>query len=271
MEYAGVIVMVTHNPEIAEAYSTRIIRMLDGEIVEDPNPVTEEEEAVEREIASNEKRTNKGKNKTSMSFFTALSLSLKNLLTKKTRTLLVSFAGSIGIIGIALILSLSAGFQAYINRVQEETLSNYPLTVQAKTTDYESLLESLTGGDKTNKTEYPSSDKITADQTFTDLLDKMKDSSVSNDLKAFKEYLDSYDYDESKINAIQYVYNIDFTMYKDGHEMYSTIKRFSEIIEKMAPMLSTDPKAASMMQSFSAMSAAGCIRAAFGCPGNWYS
>ena len=99
------IVMVTHNPEIAEAYSSRIIKMLDGEIVEDPNPLTEDEIAIERKAESNEKRTNKGKAKTSMSFRTALSLSLKNLLTKKARTVLVSFAGSIGIIGIALILS----------------------------------------------------------------------------------------------------------------------------------------------------------------------
>ena len=250
------IVMVTHNPEIAEAYSSRIIRMLDGDIVEDPNPVTEEEDVEERKIVSNEKRTNKGKNKTSMSFFTALSLSLKNLLTKKTRTILVSFAGSIGIIGIALILSLSAGFQAYINRVQEETLSNYPLTVKTSTLDPEALLEGLTGGDKTNKPEYPSGDKIVADQTFTDLLEKIKNNSGTNDLKAFKEYLDSYDYDESKINAIQYVYNIDFTMYKDGEEMQSTIKEFSEIVKKMKENPYLDPKIASMLNSFSAMSEA---------------
>ena len=227
------IVMVTHNPEIAEAYSTRIIRMLDGEIVEDPNPVTEQEEILERQILSNEKRTNKGKSKTSMSFFTALSLSLKNLLTKKTRTLLVSFAGSIGIIGIALILSLSAGFQAYINRVQEETLSNYPLTVQAKTSNYESLLEGITGGNDDGKVEYPTDGKISADQTFTELLDAVAGSSVTNDLKTFKEYLDSYNYDKEKITAIQYVYNIDFTMFKDGEEMISTTKKFVELFSSM--------------------------------------
>ena len=227
------IVMVTHNPEIAEAYSSRIIRMLDGEIVEDPNPVTEEEEVVERQIISNEKRTNKGKNKTSMSFFTALSLSLKNLLTKKTRTILVSFAGSIGIIGIALILSLSAGFQAYINRVQEETLSNYPLTVQAKTSNYETLFDSISGGNDDGKVEYPTDGKISADQTFTELLDAFAGSSVTNDLKTFKQYLDSYNYDKEKITAIQYVYNIDFTMFKDGEEMVNTTKRFVELLSVM--------------------------------------
>ncbi len=229
------IVMVTHNPEIAEAYSSRIIRMLDGDIVEDPNPVTEEEDVEERKIVSNEKRTNKGKNKTSMSFFTALSLSLKNLLTKKTRTILVSFAGSIGIIGIALILSLSAGFQAYINKVQEDTLSNYPLTIQAKTTNYEALLEGMTGGDDKDKVEYPSNDKILADQTFNELLDVLAEQTVNNDLEAFKKFLDSYNYDKEKITAIQYSYNIDFDLFKNGAKMPSTNKMFIESMKNLPP------------------------------------
>ena len=228
------IVMVTHNPELAEAYSTRIIKMLDGEIVEDPHPVTEEEEVQEREIASNEIRTNKGKNKTSMTFKTALSLSLKNLLTKKTRTLLVSFAGSIGIIGIALILSLSAGFQGYINKVQEDTLSNYPLTIQSKTTNYEALLEGMAGGENgEQKVEFPTDDKIKADQTFNLLLDAIAGSTSNNDLKSFKKYLDTYNYDKNKITAIQYTYNINFTMWQNGKELDATTEKFFAIMQQI--------------------------------------
>ena len=131
------VIMVTHNPELAENYSTRIISLVDGEIVNDTNPY----EGVE------EKPDNKKLKKTSMSFFTALSLSLKNLLTKKTRTLLVAFAGSIGIIGIALILSLSSGVRNYIKRVEEDTLSSYPLTITAETADTTSMLLSMVPGE----------------------------------------------------------------------------------------------------------------------------
>ncbi len=127
--------MVTHNPELAEKYSTRIVRMQDGKLLSDSAPYTPEKTILPAVTAKKEK--------TSMSFGTALSLSLNNLMTKKGRTLLTSFAGSIGIIGIALILSLSSGVQNYINGVQEDTLASYPVQIEARTVDLTSMLSSL--------------------------------------------------------------------------------------------------------------------------------
>lgn len=213
------IIMVTHNPEIAEEYSSRIIKMLDGEIVEDPKPVSDEEILQEREQRKFERTVNKGKGKTSMSFITALTLSLKNLLTKKTRTILVSFAGSIGIIGIALILSLSSGFQAYINKVQEDTLSNYPITITQTTPDYTSILENI-GTSNTKLELYPTGGNITANQTFSKLMEAYNASQVSNNLEDFKKYLDEGNYDKEKISAIQYDYDIKFEVH--GEDVYGT-------------------------------------------------
>lgn len=228
------IIMVTHNPEIAEQYSTRIIRMLDGEIVEDPNPVSDEEAKEELKKESNEKRTNKGKNKTSMSFFTALSLSLKNLLTKKARTILVSFAGSIGIIGIALILSLSTGFQGYINDVQKDTLSNYPLTIQSTTTNYTGILEEIMG-DSVDKTQFPTDNKIVPDDTFTRLLASISQNQGKNDLASFKTYLEESGYDKEKITAIQYTYDLKFKINGlDRTKSTPELKEFVSSFDKFA-------------------------------------
>ena len=204
------IVMVTHNPELAEKYSSRIIRLLDGELVGDDKPVTDEEAEEENKISANETRTNKGRNKTSMSFFTALSLSFKNLMTKKARTFLVSFAGSIGIIGIALILSLSAGFQGYINRVQEETLSSYPITIYKSTTDYSAVLADTSEND-VDAEEFPDSDEITANETFSHMLEAMNSAKITNDLVSLKKYLENYD--KNKVTAIRYTYDISFDTY----------------------------------------------------------
>lgn len=129
------VIMVTHNPELADKYSTRIIRLLDGNIVDDSNPYEGEEET----------RRERRKSKTSMSFFTALSLSLNNLMTKKGRTFLTSFAGSIGIIGIATIMSLSNGVQNYVSKVEEDTLSSYPVMLEETTVDIGDMLESISG------------------------------------------------------------------------------------------------------------------------------
>ncbi|MBR1867397.1 MAG: ABC transporter ATP-binding protein/permease [Clostridia bacterium] len=213
------IIMVTHNPELAEKYSTRIIRLLDGELIADENPVTESDAAAEREIADNAARTNKGKNKTSMSFFTALSLSFKNMLTKKGRTILVSFAGSIGIIGIALILSLSSGFQNYINKIQEDTLSTYPVTINKTTTDYSAVLNDMSG-EQGDFEEFPDTTEVTTNDTFSHLLETMNSTTIENDLSAFKDYLENSDYDRSKVTAIEYTYNLNFDVY--GYdEIYS--------------------------------------------------
>ena len=148
------IIMVTHNPELAEQYSTRIIRILDGELKADSNPYTidekiakeAKEKAAKKATRAEKKAAKEKKKKTSMSFFTALSLSLNNLMTKKGRTFLTSFAGSIGIIGIALILAVSHGMTAYINAVQETTLSSYPLTLESTTVDISELMQSFMGG-----------------------------------------------------------------------------------------------------------------------------
>ena len=204
------IIMVTHNPELAEKYSSRIIRLLDGELVGDDKPVSDEEAAEEAKIADNSSRTNKGKAKTSMSFFTALSLSFRNLMTKKARTFLVSFAGSIGIIGIALILSLSSGFQNYIDRVQEDTLSSYPITIMKTTTDYSSILNDMSG--KSDKEEYPGGSSIGVNDSFSGMMNAMASATVTNDLPMFKKYLEQ-NYDKQKITAIQYTYDIDFRTY----------------------------------------------------------
>ena len=223
------IIMVTHNPELAEKYSSRIIRLLDGEMVGDDNPVSDEE-AAEIIRADEEKAAKlaaaaevpqetkvgtakKKKDRTSMSPLTALSLSFKNLLTKKTRTLLVSFAGSIGIIGIAIILSLSSGFQNYINGVQRDTLSNYPVQIMQKYTNFSALM--MGGGeperDKSQK--YPDGSDLKVNDTIGELYREFMKETQPNDIQSFKYYLDNCGYDKTKITAIQYSYSVDFDVY----------------------------------------------------------
>ncbi|HBG77217.1 MAG TPA: ABC transporter, partial [Clostridiales bacterium] len=139
------VIMVTHNASLADRYASRIIRMLDGQITDDNVPFTDDEYhfAQAKDQKKNEKTAKKRKKKTSMSLGTSFSLSLKNLMTKKGRTILTSFAGSIGIIGIALILALSQGFTAYIDYVQENTLSSYPLTIESSVADLGSLMDTV--------------------------------------------------------------------------------------------------------------------------------
>ena len=254
------IIMVTHNPELAEKYSSRIIRLLDGELVSDDKPVTDEEYAaeiaeIEREKA--EKNVTDGKSKkrnkdekhenrkTSMSFFTALSLSFKNMLTKKARTILVSFAGSIGIIGIALILSLSSGFQNYIDRVQRDALSNYPITITKKYADYSSMMQGSSDATQTGKGErYPKSTKITVNNAISDLYNQFRQGSKDNDIISFKNYLETADYDKTKITAVQYTYNVNFTVYgedKIGKKEYTRLKSPIEAMVEMFRDQSSNP------------------------------
>ena len=223
------IIMVTHNPELAEKYSSRIIRLLDGEMVGDDNPVSDEEaaeiikadeekaaklaEAAEAPQETKVGTDKKKKDRTSMSPLTALSLSFKNLLTKKTRTLLVSFAGSIGIIGIAIILSLSSGFQNYINGVQRDTLSNYPVQIMRQYTNFSALM--MGGGeperDKSQK--YPDGSDLKVNDTIGELYREFMKGTQPNDMQSFKYYLDNCGYDKTKITAIQYSYSVDFDVY----------------------------------------------------------
>lgn len=239
------IIMVTHNPELAEKYSTRIIRLLDGELVGDDKPLSDEEIISEREAEKVKPTVNKGRKKTSMSFLTALSLSFRNLMTKKGRTILVSFAGSIGIIGIALILSLSSGFQTYINRVQADTLSNYPITVQDTYSDFTSVLSS---SDASGKTEYPDSTEITANDSLKKMLESIADSQVKNNLYDFKKWLDEKEYDKNKINAIKYTYDLNLEIYGENYKgeknskLQSAVELVMQLMQgstKTNPLLST--------------------------------
>ena len=212
------VVMVTHNAELAEKYSTRIVRLLDGEVIGDTDPFNPD--------GAEPPREDTGKKKPSMSFLTALSLSFNNLKTKKGRTILTAFAGSIGIIGIALILSLSNGIQTYINQVQEDTLSTYPLTIEAEAVDLSSMIEAMAGaGDGGDEHEL---DAVYSNVILYDLMDSITSMDTeTNDLKSFKEFLDANggginDY----TSAIQYVYEPNFDIYTqddDGNVVKSDV------------------------------------------------
>lgn len=261
------IIMVTHNPELAMKYSTRIIRLLDGKITDDSDPYTDREynrditvdtaETVElfemteedraaydyaREVGSaakkhvarnnadakrqdksyrndnsqdkNGRKHNKSdkKQRTSMSFFTALSLSLNNLMTKKTRTLLTAFAGSIGIIGIALILAISNGIQEYIDRVQRDTLSSYPITIQTESIDVSSMIENMTG--QKDKEINHDKDKIYSNNIMTDMVNSMVAESNSNNLTRFRTYIeDRRDELNQYVSDIKYSYDVPLYIY----------------------------------------------------------
>lgn len=213
------IIMVTHNPELAKQYSTRIIRMLDGEIKDDSTPLTEKEIQLE-EVEDKRKKDNSEKvKKPSMSFTTSLSLSMKNLISKKRRTALTAFAGSIGIIGIALILAVSQGLTEYIDTVQEETLSSYPLTIEETSTDLSSLMETFMG----MKNEDIDHDKkaVYKKSAIYEIMDAMNNMEVTeNDLKTFKEFIEKEKADEDSesglyeaLSGVQYSYNLDLMVY----------------------------------------------------------
>ena len=211
------IIMVTHNPELAEQYSSRIIRMLDGEIKDDSKPLTAKDCQMEEIHDKTAQEAEKKKKKPSMSFATSFGLSLKNLFTKKGRTMLTSFAGSIGIIGIALVLSISQGFQAYIDLVQEETLSSYPLTIESATIDMTTLMETFMGIEA-DDVEHEN-DAVYEKAAIYNMVEAMNNLEArENDLRAFKEYIDEQREDpESKLssalNGVQYAYNLDLLVY----------------------------------------------------------
>ncbi|MGN0647940.1 MAG: ATP-binding cassette domain-containing protein [Oscillospiraceae bacterium] len=193
------VLMVTHNPELAEEYATRIVRLRDGKIIDDSNPYEGEPQ---KKADAKEKSKKKH---TSMNFATATSLSLNNLMTKKARTLLTSFAGSIGIIGIALILSLSDGFQSYINTVQENALSSYPLTIQEQTADLSGLMESIANTAPAENDH--DMDKVYISDTASSMLNAMVAEVQENDMAALKKYLEEHA-DELENQHIEYSYTI---------------------------------------------------------------
>ncbi|MBP3705650.1 MAG: ABC transporter ATP-binding protein/permease, partial [Clostridia bacterium] len=203
------VIMVTHNPEIAEKYSTRILNLFDGKIINDSNPYTDDTKA-----SSN----NKKQKKPSMSFFTALSLSCKNLLTKKARTFLTSFAGSIGIIGIALILSLSNGVDLYINNVEKETLTNYPIEIEKSTIDSSELMQKLMEG---HEIENPKDKTLYSNDVMRQMMAAMINGSTSNDLASFKKYIEqNKDELEKYTSDIKYTYTTEMNIYtSDGYRV----------------------------------------------------
>ena len=206
------VIMVTHNPELAEKYSTRIVKLLDGRIVGDSDPFDPAKEPAHSEVRKSE--VTKGQ-KTSMSFLTALSLSKNNLMTKKGRTFLTSFAGSIGIIGIALILSLSNGVQEYINIVERSTLASFPVSIQHETVDYTSLMTSMMNV-RDNAEENRDPDRIYTNDISTEMMKTMLSEMQTNNLAEFKEYLESDpDGISASIEEIQYSY--DSNLYIYGH------------------------------------------------------
>lgn len=202
------VIMVTHNPNLADKYSSRIVRLLDGQVIEDTNPYEAKDSELEHK---------KPGKKAAMSIWTAFSLSLRNLFTKKARTILTAFAGSIGIIGIALILSLSSGFQNYIYDVQQDSLSNYPLTINSTNVDMASFFQS--SGSNQDREEYPDDNTVHSNNFLGGMFSSMTDSIVQNDLKSLKKYLEE-NIDRSKISGIQYTYNFNYNIYtEDGYKL----------------------------------------------------
>ena len=214
------VIMVTHNPELAEEYATRTVRLRDGEVISDSAPVTEDETAAIAEekvsVPSKKEKQNKeakkAKKKKSMSFGTALSLSLNNLMTKKTRTALTSFAGSIGIIGIALILSLSNGIQIFIDQVQEDTLSTYPLSIMQETNDMNAMMSAMMEVEEDNN-QVRDPNKIYVDDSMGKMVTAML-STKSNNLEKFKDHIDkNFDKLKPYVNDVQYTYNLDLQVF----------------------------------------------------------
>ena len=211
------IVMVTHNPDLAEQYSSRIIRMLDGEITDDSAPLTDEEIAAAEAAYAAKSPKDKKEKKPSMSFATSFMLSLKNLFTKKGRTTLTAFAGSIGIIGIALILAVSQGTTAYIDSVQESTLSAYPITLEASTVELSSLIEAFMNI-QDGESDHPD-DAVYKKEALQNMVNALGSLEArQNDLKAFKEYLEKElaNPDSSlkeAVNGVQYGYDLDMLIY----------------------------------------------------------
>lgn len=256
------IIMVTHNPELAKDYSTRIVRLLDGVITDDSDPYSLEDMEADikakeaAKVKASEKKNKKSgkKQKTSMSFFTALSLSFNNLMTKKTRTILTAFAGSIGIIGIAMILSISNGIQLYIDRVQRDTLSSYPITLQAESIDISSMVTSMTGN--SDSAEHEDKSKIYSNDIMGDMINTMVKEVKSNNLSEFKKYIENGGSDiKSYVSDIQYSYDVPLNIYmkdtSNGVEQLNPSTMFDSIYGEGATSTSSAMSSGMGMGMFS--------------------
>ena len=240
------IIMVTHNPELAKDYSTRIVRLLDGQITDDTNPYDGGEEETAPASTAAEKM-----GRTSMSFLTALSLSFHNLMTKKARTFLTSFAGSIGIIGIALILSLSSGVQAYIDRVEEDTLSSYPIQLMETTVDYTSMMNAIMDVNAASATH--GTDKIYSNTVMTEVMNSMLDEVTVNNLEAFKAYLESHEQVPDLISDIRYTYSTTMNVYAADTTEKIVQVHPSTVFAKMSAGMGMPEGMESEMQDMSVM------------------
>ncbi|MBO5476707.1 MAG: ABC transporter ATP-binding protein/permease [Clostridia bacterium] len=238
------VIMVTHNPELAEKYSSRIIKLLDSKVIDDTNPYKATKEEKNQAIKDSKKSR-----KTSMSFLTALSLSINNLRTKKGRTILTAFAGSIGIIGIAAIMSLSNGVQSYIDRTQEETLSSYPLTIQEQTIDASAMIEVMMGQANID-TSTQEEGKVYSNNVMTDVMSTMSSKIEENNLEKFKQHIDSNKETLNQyLTAVGYGYDLNLNIYSQLGE--NTVRANpSPVFEKLGMSTMTSGGNASMMSMF---------------------
>ena len=251
------IIMVTHNPELADQYANRIIRLKDGKIVDDTNPYSDEQIRTDLETKQNkskEKCTNKGrKKKTSMSFLTAFSLSMNNLMTKKGRTFMTAFAGSIGIIGIALILSVSNGVQNYIDKVEEDTLSSYPVVIQENAVDMTAMMTAMMGDSHEDGAH--ELDAVYSNDIMVDMILAMSTKIQKNDLYSFKQYLES---DEAPlkgyVNDIKYSYNMDLNVYKSDVSAGPRRVNPSELLSNIFEGMGMEGAGANMMMNYNVWS-----------------
>ena len=244
------IIMVTHNPELANQYSTRIIRLLDGLLIDDTNSYSSKDDSYNNSLV------NEGK--TNMSFTTALSLSGKNLLTKKGRTVLVSFAGSIGIIGISLILSLSSGFQMYINNVQQDTLSTYPLTLTTENVDYSAAIEQIMGlGDIAFDVDEDG--KVHSSNVMIEIFEAVTSGSSTNNLKEFKKYIETHEEEFSEY-TVKYTYNANLNVYDEDAKLLNPTTVFTDLVAEI--INEYNKKTGSSMNPEMLMEQAGLINSA---------
>lgn len=233
------VIMVTHNPELAEKYSTRIVKLLDGKVIDDSNEYKASNEEVEE--ALKKKKSNK---KTYMNYFTALSLSFNNLLTKKGRTFLTAFAGSIGIIGISLILSLSNGVHLYIEKVQEDTLSSYPMLIQEASVDMTAMIESFRDQVMPSEEENIDKNVVTSQDIMMDIMSDVSAGTQTNNLKSFKDFIDNKsNVIKDNSTAIKYTYDLDLNIYKENDEEKIVKVNPSEVFDEL------DPEYAAMMKN----------------------
>lgn len=254
------IIMVTHNPELAEKYSSRIIRLLDGNVIDDTNPYNPSEYKVTsaKDEVKDGKNKKAKKEKTSMSVGTAFSLSLNNLMTKKGRTLLTSFAGSIGIIGIALILSLSNGFQLYIDKVQEDTLSSYPITIQQESVDLASMATAIEEA-QSDKTDHDL-DKVYSSNIMSELMNTMVAEISTNNLADFKKYIETDEHGKTindYLSAIEYSYDIDLNIYKADTSDGVVQVNPSTVMESMGMGMNSNSAEIASSSSMSLLSGSG--------------